>query len=105
MRTGSTGVIVRFEDNVTRRAVVAGEDPDDDLALLRVDMSGLSRVTPLQAGDSTSVRVGDPTLAIGNPFGLDRTLTSGIVSALQRQIEAPDGFSIDKEDQAIRLDE
>jgi S1-C subfamily serine protease len=51
-------------------------------------------VDPLQLGDSSSVRVGDPTLAIGNPFGYDRTLTSGIVSALQRQIQAPSGFSI-----------
>src|SRR6202163_2347003 len=50
---------------------------------------------PLPLGDSTTVRVGDPTLALGNPFGLDRTLTSGIVSALQRQIQAPNGFSID----------
>jgi S1-C subfamily serine protease len=90
-----TGVIVRFEDDISRHAVVVGQDPDDDLAVLRVDMSGLSRVTPLVPGDSTSVRVGDPTLAIGNPFGLDRTLTSGIVSALQREIVAPDGFSID----------
>src|SRR5262249_51018577 len=49
---------------------------------------------PLSLGDSTKVRVGDPVVAIGNPFGLDRTVTSGIVSALQRQIEAPNGFSI-----------
>ena len=58
-------------------------------------MSGVPAVHPLPLGDSTTVRVGDPTLAIGNPFGLDRTLTSGIVSALQRQIQAPNGFSID----------
>ena len=50
---------------------------------------------PLTLGDSTTVRVGDPTVAIGNPFGLDRTLTTGIVSALQRQIQAPSGFTID----------
>ena len=90
-----TGVTVQFEDNVTRHASVVGEDPNNDLALLRVDMSGVPAVTPLPLGDSTTVRVGDPTLAIGNPFGLDRTLTSGIVSALQRQIQAPNGFSID----------
>jgi S1-C subfamily serine protease len=90
-----TGVVVRFEDDITRRATVVGEDPDDDLAVLRVNLSGLSHVAPLASGDSSTVKVGDPTLAIGNPFGLDRTLTSGIVSALQRQIEAPDGFSID----------
>ena len=49
---------------------------------------------PLALGDSSKVRVGDPVVAIGNPFGLDRTVTSGIVSALQRQIQAPNGFSI-----------
>jgi S1-C subfamily serine protease len=90
----TTGVIVQFEDSVTRRAVVVGQDPDDDLAVLRVRMGGVPAVQPLQLGDSSTVGVGDPTLAIGNPFGLDRTLTSGIVSALQRQIQAPDGFSI-----------
>jgi putative serine protease PepD len=57
-------------------------------------MANVPHVNPLQLGDSTTVRVGDPTLAIGNPFGYDRTLTSGIVSALQRQIQAPNGFSI-----------
>jgi S1-C subfamily serine protease len=90
-----TGVTVEFEDDVSRPATVVGQDPDDDLALLRVDMSGVPSVHPLPLGDSTTVQVGDPTLAIGNPFGLDRTLTSGIVSALQRQIQAPNGFSID----------
>jgi S1-C subfamily serine protease len=91
----STGVTVQFEDQVTRRAVVVSEDQDDDLALLKVNMSGAPRTDPLPLGDSSTVRVGDPTLAIGDPFGLDRTLTSGIVSALQRQIQAPNGFSID----------
>jgi S1-C subfamily serine protease len=89
------GVTVQFEDDLLRRAVVVGVDQDDDLAVLRVNMDGLPSARPLQLGDSTSVRVGDPTLAIGNPFGLDRTLTSGIVSALQREIKAPDGFRID----------
>ncbi|MBV9422293.1 MAG: trypsin-like peptidase domain-containing protein [Solirubrobacterales bacterium] len=91
----TTGVSAQFEDNVTRQARVIGADPSNDLAVLRVDMSGVPSVRPLELGDSTTVEVGDPTLAIGNPFGLDRTLTSGIVSALQRQIQAPDGFSID----------
>jgi S1-C subfamily serine protease len=90
-----TGVSVEFEDNVSRAAAVVGVDPDNDLALLRVDMRGVPIVSPLQLGNSETVQVGDPTLAIGNPFGLDRTLTSGIVSALQRQITAPNGFSID----------
>jgi S1-C subfamily serine protease len=91
----STGVTVRFEDSVSRPAAVIGADQNSDLAVLRVDMSGVPPVAPLPMGDSSTVRVGDPTLAIGNPFGLDRTLTSGIVSALQRQIQATNGFSID----------
>ena len=89
------GVTVQFADNISRPAIVVGEDANDDLAVLRVDTTNVPRVAPLTLGDSTTVRVGDPTLAIGNPFGYDRTLTSGIVSALQRQIKAPDGFSID----------
>lgn len=91
----SSGVTVQFGDGVSRKAAVAGADPDEDLGLLRVDLRGLPRISPLPLGDSTTVRVGDPTLSIGNPFGLDRTLTSGIVSSMQRQIEAPDGFTID----------
>jgi S1-C subfamily serine protease len=90
-----TGVTIQFQDNVARPAAVVGQDPDNDLALLKVSMKGVPPVEPLVLGDSTSVRVGDPTLAIGDPFGLDRTLTSGLVSALQRQIQAPNGFSID----------
>jgi S1-C subfamily serine protease len=89
------GVTVQFEHDISRRATVVGQDPDNDLALLQADMIGVPTVRPLPLGDSTTVQVGDPTLAIGNPFGLDRTLTSGIVSALQRQIQAPNGFSID----------
>ncbi len=91
----STGVTIQFEDDLLRRAVVVGVDPNDDLAVLRVDMHGVPPVRPLELGDSSGVQVGDATLAIGNPFGLDRTLTSGLVSALQRQIQAPNGFSID----------
>ncbi len=88
------GVTVEFADNIARPAIVVAQDADDDLAVLRVNMAGVPPVEALALGDSRSVRVGDPTLAIGNPFGYDRTLTSGIVSALQRQIRAPDGFAI-----------
>jgi S1-C subfamily serine protease len=73
---------------------VVGKDDDSDLAVLQVDPSGLD-LHPLALGDSSSVRVGDPTVAIGNPFGLDRTLTTGVISAKQRRITAPSGFSID----------
>ncbi len=74
-------------------AEVIGSDPATDVALLKVDVPA-DQLHPLALGDSSKVRVGDPVIAIGNPFGLDRTVTSGIVSALQRQIEAPNGFSI-----------
>jgi putative serine protease PepD len=72
-------------------ATVVGADPSRDLALLKVDASNLPT---LSLGDSSSVGVGDPTYAIGNPFGLDHTLTTGIVSALQRSLQAPDGATI-----------
>ena len=75
-------------------AEVIGADPASDLALLKVDAPS-KELHPLTLGDSSQVEVGDSVVAIGNPFGLDRTVTSGIVSALQRQIQAPNGFSID----------
>ena len=74
-------------------AEVVGTDPATDVALLKVDIPA-EQLHPLALGDSTKVQVGDPVVAIGNPFGLDRTVTAGIVSALQRQIQAPNGFSI-----------
>jgi putative serine protease PepD len=79
-------------DGKQLNAKLVGQDPSTDLALLKVDASGLK---PLTLGDSSTVQVGDPAYAIGNPFGLDRTLTVGVVSALQRQISSPNGFSID----------
>jgi S1-C subfamily serine protease len=77
----------------TYDAEVVGADPATDVALLKVDAPADS-LHPLALGDSSKVEVGEPVIAIGNPFGLDRTVTSGIVSALQRQIQAPNGFSI-----------
>jgi S1-C subfamily serine protease len=74
-------------------AEVVGTDPATDVALLKVDVPA-GQLRPLALGDSSKVDVGDPVVAIGNPFGLDRTVTAGIVSALQRQIQAPNGFSI-----------
>ncbi len=91
----SGGVTIGFEGGLTRSASVAGVDREADLAVLRVDLHGIPTIRPLPLGDSTTVRVGDPTLAIGNPFGADRTLSSGIVSALQHQIEASDGSVVD----------
>jgi S1-C subfamily serine protease len=77
----------------TYDAEVIGTDPATDVALLKVDAPAGS-LHPLALGDSSKVEVGEPVVAIGNPFGLDRTVTAGIVSAIQRQIEAPNGFSI-----------
>jgi S1-C subfamily serine protease len=74
-------------------AEVVGADPGTDVALLKVD-APKDEIHPLTLGSSSAMEVGDPVVAIGNPFGLDRTVTSGIVSALQRQIQAPNGFSI-----------
>jgi S1-C subfamily serine protease len=88
------GVNVEFSDGQTVPAVVLGTDSDEDLAVLRVSAHAMPHLKPLKLGDSTSVRVGDPALAIGNPFGYDRTLTSGIVSALQRELPTPAGGSI-----------
>jgi S1-C subfamily serine protease len=74
-------------------AEVVGTDPATDVALLKVDAPA-DELHPLSLGDSSQVEVGDQVVAIGNPFGLDRTVTAGIVSAIQRQIQAPNGFSI-----------
>src|SRR3954447_15367433 len=90
----SLDVRVSFSDHRTVVARVIGKDADTDLAVLAVDPRGL-KLHPLTLGDSKAVRVGDPTVAIGNPFGLERTLTTGVVSALQRRITAPSGFAID----------
>jgi len=89
----ATSVEVGFDDNRVVQGRVLGTDATNDLALLQVDTEGL-KLNPLQLGDSSTAQVGDPVLAIGNPFGLDRTLTTGVVSALQRQITAPNGFTI-----------
>ena len=90
---GASRVSVQFEDNKTVEAKVEGKDTSTDIALLKVDKKGLD-LKPLELGNSKTVQVGDPTIAIGNPFGLDRTLTTGVVSALQRKISAPNGYSI-----------
>jgi S1-C subfamily serine protease len=87
-------VTVSFEHGKTVEAKVIGKDPSNDLAVLRIPTEGLTLHT-LTLGDSGKAQVGDPVLAIGNPFGYDRTLTTGVVSALQRQITSPNGFQID----------
>ena len=92
---GADEVSVKFdEDGGSVEAELKGVDPDSDLAVLKVDPKEVEDLTVVPLGDSSKLEVGDPVVAIGNPFGLQRTVTTGIVSALQRQIEAPSGFQI-----------
>jgi S1-C subfamily serine protease len=92
---GAEQIEVSFSNRDTMRATLVGSDPSTDIAVLRVDASPRG-LTPLEFGDSGAVQVGDPVVAIGNPFGLARTATAGIVSAVQeRTITAPNGYPID----------
>ena len=91
---GSSSVKVRFSDGSTSRATVVGEDPSTDVAVLHVDAPS-SKLVPLTLGDSSKVSVGDGVVAIGNPFGLDGTVTSGIVSAVGREISSPNETPIE----------
>jgi S1-C subfamily serine protease len=86
-------VTVSFEKGKTVDAQIVGKDPSNDLAVLKIPAEGLT-LHPLALGNSSAVTVGDPVYAIGNPFDLERTLTTGVISALQREITAPNGFAI-----------
>ena len=93
----SQQVQVRFEDDGDMHdAQVLGVDASTDLAALKVDADAAKGVRPLEFADSASVQVGDSVVAIGYPLGLNRTATAGIISGLERKIESPNGFSIDK---------
>ncbi|MGZ4334235.1 MAG: S1C family serine protease [Gaiellaceae bacterium] len=91
---GSSTVKVKFSDGSTYTATVVGTDSSTDIAVLHVNAPA-SKLHPLTLGDSSKVAVGDGVVAIGNPFGLDGTVTSGIVSALGREIAAPDDTPIE----------
>ncbi len=88
-------VEVNFSGDDRVPAKVVGSDPSTDLAVLKIGTQARA-LTPLPLGNSDAVRVGDAVVAIGNPFGLERSVTAGIVSALQRDITAPNGYTIDK---------
>ena len=90
---GANAIQVSFSNNEHFRARVVGVDPSTDSAVLQVQVKSRA-LKSLPLGNSESVRVGDQVIAIGNPFGLDRSVTSGIVSAVQRRIEAPNQLSI-----------
>ncbi len=94
---GASKITVQLGNGKRSQAIpaqVIGKDESTDMALLKVNVPS-GQLHPLPFGDSSAVKVGDPVVAIGNPFALDRTATAGIVSALQRQIKAPSGFQID----------
>ena len=91
---GASKIEVAFGDNNSVDAKLLGSDASTDVALLKVKASR-KVLEPLSLGDSSKLEVGDAVVAIGNPFGLDRTVTTGIVSALQRKLKAPNGFTID----------
>src|SRR4051794_19586759 len=92
---GSSDVSVRLsQDGPQIKAAVKGRDPSSDLAVLKDKPSDVSGVAPVPLGNSNAAQVGDPVVAIGNPFGFARTVTTGIVSAKARQITAPNGFPI-----------
>jgi S1-C subfamily serine protease len=90
---GAQSISVRFWNGATRKAELVGSDGSTDLAVLKVDAPA-SLLEPLALGDSAELAVGDGVVAIGSPFGLESSVTSGIVSALHRQMRAPNNFSI-----------
>ena len=92
--SGSSSVSVKLSDGSTYKATVVGADPSTDVAVLHVDAPS-SKLVPLALADSSKVSIGDGVVAIGNPFGLDGTVTSGIVSAVNREIVAPDETPIE----------
>jgi S1-C subfamily serine protease len=91
---GAEQIEVSFSNRDSVRARVVGTDPSTDLALLKVNVDARA-LRPLDLGNSDRVRVGDSVVAIGNPLGLERSVTAGIVSALHRPLTAPNEFTID----------
>jgi S1-C subfamily serine protease len=90
---GASSIRVGFNGGVSYPARIVGADPSSDLAVIRVE-APVAALHPLAFDDASAIRVGDPVYAIGNPFGLDRTMTAGIVSATRRDIQSPNGRTI-----------
>jgi S1-C subfamily serine protease len=91
--SGASFVHVSFADGTKVKARILAQDKLLDLAVIKVDVPA-AVLKPLTLGDSDALRLGDPVMAIGNPFGLDRSVSVGVVSGLRRQIEAPNGFTL-----------
>jgi len=90
---GASDITVTFWDGSTAKATLVGTDASTDVAVVRVDVSA-EKLHPLRLGDSSELAVGEAVVAIGSPFGLDETLTTGVVSALDREITSPNDFTI-----------
>src|SRR4029450_11029974 len=91
---GATKVTVQFSDQSEADATIVGTDASTDIAVLKVDRPA-SKLTPLSFASTSSLEVGNPVGAIGSPFGLEGTLTTGVISGLGREIKAPNGFTIE----------
>ena len=90
---GATKITVRFKDGSTAKATLVGADPSTDTAVIKVSVAS-SKLTPLELADSSTVAPGEGVVAIGSPFGYSESITAGIVSAVDRDIKAPNGYSI-----------
>jgi S1-C subfamily serine protease len=100
---GANRISVVLGDGAEVEAELAGVDPPNDLAVLRVELPG-AELAPVELGSSSDLRVGQRAIAIGNPFGLDRTLTAGVISALGRPLQTEDNtviFDVIQTDAAI----
>ena len=91
--SGASTISVRFKDGTTAKARLVGTDPSSDTAVIRVSVSG-EKLTPLALADSSAVQPGQGVVAIGSPFGYADSITAGIVSAVDRDIQAPNGYAI-----------
>jgi S1-C subfamily serine protease len=90
---GARRIQVRFSDDTEAEAEVVGTDPHTDLAVIKVDVPA-TMLHPVELGDSDTLRVGQRAIAIGNPFGFERTVTTGIISAVGRVLRQMSGFSL-----------
>jgi putative serine protease PepD len=90
---GASSIKVTFSDGTTRTATLSGKDNATDVAVLKIDPSGLT-LHPLKLGSSASLGVGDAVAVIGSPFGYEESVSTGIVSGVDRTIQAPNGYTV-----------
>ena len=90
---GASAIQVRFKDGTTAKATLVGSDPSSDTAVIKVNVAS-SKLKQLGLADSSAVQPGQGVVAIGSPFGYEESITAGIVSAVDRDIQAPNGYSI-----------